>query len=117
MTNTAAAERVAALRSALEETDRPTNQQWLGSLSARKLEEIEFHDHDRDVAVDETAEQGRFERDTANKKYYSTVGLSTGYIQDWIARDSLDRVVLDYACGAGHSTDPRAAKAGAPRWP
>jgi SAM-dependent methyltransferase len=103
---------VAALRSALEEADRRPSEERLGPLSVRKLDEIEFHDHDRDVTPEETAAQGRFERDTANKKYYSTVGLSTRYIQDWIEGHSRNRVVLDYACGAGHSTI-RAAKAGA----
>ena len=100
------------LRAALERADRGHDEAWLESLPARKRDEIEFHDHDRDVSVQAPAEAGTFERETANKKYYSTVRLSTGYVEGWIDRHSRGKTVLDYACGAGRNTI-RAAKAGA----
>ena len=106
------ADRVTALRRALEESDRRTNEEWLRTLSGRKIAELEFHDHDRDVTPEQAASDGAFERDTANKKFYSTVRLSTRYVRDWIDSHSQGRVVLDYACGAGHNTI-RAAQAGA----
>ena len=106
------ADRVTVLRRALEESDRRTNEEWLRTLSERKIAELEFHDHDRDVTPEQAASDGSFERDTANKKFYSTVRLSTRYVRDWIDSHSPGRVVLDYACGAGHNTI-RAAQAGA----
>jgi SAM-dependent methyltransferase len=103
---------VPELRAALERADRGRDEAWLRSLPPRKLEEIEFHDHDRDVGAEPAAAAGRFERETANKKFYSTVGLSTRYVEGWIDRHSRGRTVLDYACGAGRNTI-RAARAGA----
>jgi len=67
---------VTELQAALERADRRCDEDWLRSLAARKLEEIEFHDHDRDPSAEETAAAGHFERDTSNKKFYSTVQLS-----------------------------------------
>jgi SAM-dependent methyltransferase len=103
---------VAELRAAIERADRRSDEAWIRSLPARKLEEIEFHDHDRDVSAEETAAAGQFERETSNKKFYSTVRLSNQYIGDWIDRHSRGKIVLDYACGAGRNTI-RAARAGA----
>jgi SAM-dependent methyltransferase len=104
-------ERVARLRAALEEASRKTDAEWMASLSGRKLAELEFHDHDRDVGA--AAEAGEvYERDTANRKYYSTVGLSREYVGRWIDEHARGRIFLDYACGTG-SQALRAARAGA----
>jgi SAM-dependent methyltransferase len=107
----AVAERVAGLRAALEQADRRDDQSWVRSLDPRKREEIEFHDRDRTVTPEQTA-SAQFERDTANKKYYSTVEASRRYMRGWIEGHCRDAVVLDYACGAGHNTIS-AARAGA----
>src|SRR5215207_5468112 len=94
-------DRVAALRAALEEADRRTNEQWLATLSARKLAEIEFHDEDRDISAGGTSAIDAYERETANKKYYSTVESSTRYVREWLEQNARGKVFLDYACGAG----------------
>ena len=111
MTGTLTPDRITTLRSALRAADQRSNEEWLRSLSARKLEEIEFHDLDRTVVPNEMGPP-QYERETGNKKFYSTTDLSNRYVADWIDRHSRNRVVLDYACGAGHSTI-RAARAGA----
>jgi SAM-dependent methyltransferase len=105
-------DRVDALRAALEEADRRTNEQWLATLSARKLAEIEFHDEDRDISAGETSAIDAYERETANKKYYSTVESSSRYVREWLERNAAGKVFLDYACGAGEKT-LAAARAGA----
>lgn len=89
----------------VESLDAISNEQWLGQLNERKIEELKFHDAYRkrgdhldghnQVAGD------TFEVLTGNKKFYSTVDLSTKYIQSWICQKSPNKIVLDYACGDG----------------
>ena len=47
-----------------------------------------------------------------NRKYYSTVRRSRSFVQEWIKKNSKDKVFLDYACGEGENAIT-AAKAGA----
>ena len=85
----------------LNELSRKTNEEWMRSLSKRKVEEAVFHDssHQRDV-------------DQENKKYYSIASSSDDYLYRWIDELSPGAVVLDYACGNGMCA-VRAAEAGA----
>jgi SAM-dependent methyltransferase len=99
------------LLQALEAAAEKSNADWMASLDSRKLAELEFHDHDRDIAG-AALDDGDSERQTANKKYYSTVRLSLQYVHDWIAENARGRVFLDYACGNGEHTI-EAARAGA----
>ncbi len=102
--------RIEAIVAALREADKKTNDEWLTSLSERKAAELEFHDRDRDPAVAVVDAGGT--ADTANKKYYSTVGLSRSHTDDWIRDHAKGRVFLDYACGNGNHAIA-AASAGA----
>jgi SAM-dependent methyltransferase len=74
---------------------------WLASLEARKREEAEFHDfeRERDDAA-RIAEQARVGVH-ANKKFYSVTRASESYVDDWLGRHVPGSVFLDYACGNG----------------
>ncbi|QWE12827.1 class I SAM-dependent methyltransferase [Polynucleobacter sp. AP-Titi-500A-B4] len=93
------------LLKSIESLDAISNESWLLRLNDRKLEELEFHDaYRRRGAHSDPAIEGAgdtFEVLTGNKKYYSTVDLSTKYIQSWIREKSHNKIVLDYACGDG----------------
>jgi SAM-dependent methyltransferase len=104
-------ERVSALRSALLQADRRTDQEWRVGLEPRKLAELDFHDWERTIVPEEQA-GATVARETANKKYYSTVGLSRKYAIRWIEERARGRVFLDYACGTGENA-LLAARAGA----
>ena len=91
--------RIEKLTAALHEIDKKTNEQWMATLDARKVAELEFHDRDRDPA--RAVPEAGGTADTANKKYYSTVGLSRSHESDWIRHHAKGRVFLDYACGNG----------------
>ena len=82
-----------------------SNEHWLGQLNERKIEELKFHDAYRKRGSNQESKvEGAgdtFEVLTGNKKYYSTVDLSTNYIYSWIREKSRNKIVLDYACGDG----------------
>ncbi len=78
------------LISVLRELDRFSDEAWLKSQAARKIEEAKFHDNSHD-------HQGSAE----NSKFYSVAGSSERYLMGWIAQNSPGKVVLDYACGNG----------------
>lgn len=65
------------------------------------MAELKFHDLDRNPASGEKSETDERARDSANRKYYTTVGLSSQYVTDWIRGHVPGKVVLDYACGNG----------------
>lgn len=75
--------------------------EWLGQLEARKRDEIEFHNFDReqhDLAVI----QAQKDQDIyANRKYYSVSNTSRGWVDRWLERHVQAKVFLDYACGNG----------------
>ena len=89
-----------------------TNDQWLASLDDRKRKELEFHNRDRDKSQLESIDQDTYDKFYANKKYYSTVRISTEYHESWIAEHAKGKIFLDYACGNGANAI-KAARAGA----
>lgn len=73
---------------------------WLHQLESRKQEEAAFHDLVRD---DETPTDELGCRD--NLKFYKIVANSKRYVRDWLRRNVVGKVFLDYACGEGrHAT-------------
>lgn len=90
-----------ALRSHLIARQAFKGDAWLASLEARKREEADFHDFERernDAAV--IAEQ-RASGVHANKKFYSVTDASSRYVESWLRRHVPGKVFLDYACGNG----------------
>ena len=103
---------VEELRQQVRAADRKDDDAWLEALEARKMKEIEWADHSRDKSVIESLPQDTFEKLHGNRKYYSVVERSNGYIADWMKREAPGHVVLDYCCGEGKEAI-KAAKAGA----
>lgn len=100
------------LLDALEQASGETGDDWRESLSARKRAELEFHDRWRDAAQHNVETEALREESQANRKFYSVVGESKRYTEEWIERNARGRVFLDYACGDGENTIA-AARAGA----
>jgi ubiquinone/menaquinone biosynthesis C-methylase UbiE len=100
-----------AILTAVEEIEKITNSQWLEGLEKRKLEELEFHNRDRNQAFrSEAAEDSdTYERFYGNKKYYRATERSKAYVSEWIARNGRGKVFLDYACGNGENAIAAAA--------
>jgi len=96
----------------LDEIDRISSEQWLESLTPRGKAELDFHNKHREPSRQDAVGQDTYEKFYGNKKYYSTVQRSVDYTNNWIARHSAGKVVLDYACGNGNYAI-QAAKAGA----
>ena len=89
-----------------------SNQEWLDSLNDRKQKELDFHNRDRDRQLIKEMDQDTFDKFYSNKKFYSTVGRSQLYYENWVSNNSKDKIFLDYACGNGGFA-LMAAKAGA----
>lgn len=91
------------LISALDTIDQIGNEEWLATLDARKLAELEFHNRDRDPQFIDAASKASdtYEKFYGNKKYYAATRRSQQFIDDWIARNARGKVFLDYACGNG----------------
>lgn len=96
----------------LKDIVNDTRSDWLVSLEKRKLEELEFHNKNRDQAYISNLHQDMYEKLHGNEKYYRTVELSVNYLDNWIKIHSSGKIFLDYACGNGFYTI-KAAKAGA----
>ena len=90
-----------ALRAALVELDRRTNDEWMRSLDERKRAELVFHDTTRGAGEPAPTATKPVEAVYANKKYYSTVSASKEFTRSWIAARARGKVFLDYACGNG----------------
>jgi ubiquinone/menaquinone biosynthesis C-methylase UbiE len=100
------------LLAALRDNEKFTNDQWIASLERRKLDELEFHDQDRNHDVVGKLDSDTFEKLHGNKRFYSVVQTSRTYVSTWVNHHAPSRIVLDYACGdGGHAIE--AAKAGA----
>ncbi|OFY63899.1 MAG: hypothetical protein A3H98_07200 [Bacteroidetes bacterium RIFCSPLOWO2_02_FULL_36_8] len=84
----------------------------LQKLEERKLKELEFHNRDRDKNFTKQLSEDMYEKLHGNKKFYSTVQLSSDYVENWIKEKSKGKIFLDYACGNGFNAI-KAAKAGA----
>jgi len=91
--------------------DSSSRRDWLTSLPPRKRSELEFHDRVRTPGA-EKLPTDTFEALHSNKKFYSVVRDSQGYVEDWIRRNVPGKIFLDYACGNGANT-LQAARLGA----
>ena len=100
------------LKKHLSQIDAIPNQEWLNSLNERKKKELEFHNRDRDRQKIATLEQDTFDKFYGNKKFYSTVKQSKDYTENWIRKNAIGKIFLDYACGDGGNA-MKAAQAGA----
>jgi SAM-dependent methyltransferase len=79
---------------------------WLENLGARKREEAQFHDADRQGHRDEEGAS------TPNRKFYEASSIVRIYMEQWIVDHAKQSTFLDYACGNG-SNAILAAKANA----
>ncbi|MEW6365148.1 MAG: methyltransferase domain-containing protein [Acidobacteriota bacterium] len=82
------------------------------ALEQRKRDELEFHNRIRDEAARKDLSDRKLQELHGNSRYYRTVRKSNAFVDDWIARNSPGRVLLDYACGNAHNA-LKAARAGA----
>lgn len=97
----------------IERIDRISDEELYATLNDRKKKELEFHDIDRDKSmIEKVKTSDSYEKFYGNKKYYATVRRSSKYVKDWIKKESVDKVFLDYACGNG-SNALFAARSGA----
>ncbi len=104
---------LATLRDALSDIENRFKGKDLKQiLEPRKMAELEFHNRDRDVKFVESLPKDTYELLHGNKKYYSTVQLSSQFIQDWMKKNVPGKVFLDYACGNGLMAH-KAARTGA----
>ena len=117
MYGTDASQEVCSVLAAVRKAEKKTDEEWLKSLSPRKLDEIKFHDTIREThRID--ADHGQIKEDCldahrANKKYYSTTRRSHDYVNDWIAANAKGRVFLDQS-GNPQSVVRYTRKAGSP---
>lgn len=104
---------VQALRRELDKLALVTNEEWLQSLDARKLAELEFHNRNRDWQIlAKDLPQDTYDKFYGNRKYYLAAQRSKDYVGNWIDRYAPGKIFLDYACGNGGMAR-RAARAGA----
>ena len=97
-----ASEEISNLLAHIDVIDRISDAEWKSSLNERKVQELEFHDRDRDQKrVEESITSDTYEKFYGNKKYYKTTERSFNYVEEWIIRESKGKVFLDYACGNG----------------
>lgn len=96
----------------LQMLSKKTNDEWLCSLEERKIKELDFHNRHRATSWVNQLPKDTYEKFYGNKKFYSTVKLSTDYVDRWIRQNSRGRIFLDYACGNGFNAI-KAAKVGA----
>ncbi|MBV6458882.1 MAG: Ubiquinone/menaquinone biosynthesis C-methyltransferase UbiE [Fimbriimonadaceae bacterium] len=87
---------------ALDAAARTTNDEWLSRLNQRKLEEIRFHDADRERLQHATTLEEN-ESTSSNRKFYSVTKNQRDYVNDWLLSHTNGKVFLDYACGEGHA--------------
>lgn len=90
----------------LDILSQKTNDNWVASLSERKIAERDFANKMRNVSNISEAKQEKdtYEKLYGNKKYYNTVGVSRKYTKEWLAENTPGRICLDYACGNGGNT-------------
>lgn len=87
---------------ALDEAAKTTNSEWLSRLNQRKLEEIKFHDADRERLQNVTTQEEN-ESTSSNRKFYSVTSAQREYVNNWLLDNTKGKVFLDYACGEGHA--------------
>lgn len=82
--------------------DKISDDEWKSSLNERKIKELQFHDLDRDrTRVEQVASSDTYEKFYGNKKYYAATKRSNEFIKEWIKKECVGKVFLDYACGNG----------------
>ena len=91
------------LLSKINEIKKLNNQYWIDSLNERKLEELDFHNKDRDKSriSNLNNDSDTYEQFYGNRKYYSATRRSKEWIDNWIKKESNKSIFLDYACGDG----------------
>lgn len=99
--------RATSLRDLLDRESPYLGSDWMEALEARKRDEAEFHDRDRQDHADETGGSRQ-----ENRRFYKVVDKVDAHIKRWIDRTAPGKVFLDYACGHGNQTSI-AARAGA----
>ena len=99
---------------AVKVIDKISDKEWKESLNDRKTKELEFHNRDRDEKFEQEiiTNKDTYEQFYGNRKYYRAAKRSKLYVQDWITRESKNKVFLDYACGNGDNVI-HACKSGA----
>jgi SAM-dependent methyltransferase len=75
--------------------------EWVRSLDARKREEVEFHNFDRDRDDTEVIHAQAAIGVHANRKYYSITAECIAYVENWLRCHVPGKIFLDYACGEG----------------
>ncbi|MBF0153769.1 MAG: methyltransferase domain-containing protein [Magnetococcales bacterium] len=103
---------VLVLKRELDKISRISNEDWVSSLDSRKIDELSFHDRDRDRQRIEALRRNEYEKFYGNKKFYKGSALSGNYVNKWMEENVKGKIFLDYACGNGN-TAIRAAKLGA----
>lgn len=96
----------------LERLGKNGNEEIIKSLDPRKLQELSFHDRDRDQNFSCNLSSEDYQKFYGNRKFYQTVGKSRDFVIDWISMNAPGEIFLDYACGNGDNAFI-AAKAGA----
>ena len=96
----------------LNKLSQKTNAEWIKGLEERKLDELKFHDKNRDKTILSNLPKDTYEQLHGNKKFYKTVSKSSDYVNEWIKSNAPGKIFLDYACGAGGNAI-KAAQAGA----
>ena len=100
------------LNEKLLQNENISNKQWVASLDSRKLEELKFHDRDRDENYKGKINKADFDKFYGNLKYYKCNKLSRYFVDNWIKENAKEKIFLDYASGDGTNAI-KAAKAGA----
>lgn len=101
------------LKMHLMQIDNLNNKEWSSTLEDRKLKEVEFHNRTRNPEyIQQKKDMDSYDKFYGNRKYYSTVQASSNYVENWIKKNSKDKVYMDSGCGNG-SKVILAAKAGA----
>jgi len=86
----------------IDQIDKISDEEWISSLTERKLKELEFHDKDRDkIRINNLKSTDSYEKLYGNRKYYAVTKRSNQFVKNWIATESKGKVFLDYACGNG----------------
>jgi ubiquinone/menaquinone biosynthesis C-methylase UbiE len=75
--------------------------EWINSLEKRKIDEIEFHNLDRENENEIVIKKQKELDIHANKKFYTITNSSNDYINKWLLKNVKNKVFLDYACGEG----------------
>src|SRR3989344_1197533 len=68
-------------------------------MEIRKQKEVEFHDKIRDGKLKGVPKEHKYL--TSNRKFYSIIRRSTGFVINYLTQNCLGKKTLDYCCGDG----------------